>query len=355
MNAIAMRARPHRGCRVLLGGALLVCGLTTGCHQPYHHAPYQPGMYQPQYGAPAYGAQPYGGAMYGTPQGQFTSPPGISAVPSDNVYTPAPSSGSTNGGDAPAFGTPGNPSNPSGNNNGVPKYNDPTSDSPYFEQNSMRQEPGANPMAAMARNTPPTQPSAATQTSAAPPTPPESAGGFIPQETAVASAGFDKPQTNQNENVIDLTGEETFQQFEPPMTNRQPVDVFAAAPDQPAESKEPQPVDSPFELAAPPLADAAATPAAPASAAAAETAALEGTAQYQPANQRWVLKFAGAESASAPFGGQLPLTGSPNVLQSLKDQGQFRVHGFLEVSEDPNGESQFNVQRVENLSSPFAQ
>ncbi|MFN3158277.1 MAG: hypothetical protein ACE37I_03115 [Rubinisphaera brasiliensis] len=372
MNAIAMRARPHRGCRVLLGGALIVCSLTTGCQQPYYHAPYQPGMYQPQpYGGQPYGAQPYGGATYGTPQGQFVSPPGVSSVPADTFHTPAPSNNSTNGGDAPSFSNPGN----SGGNsqNGVPKYNDPSSDSPYFEQNSMRQDPAANPMAAMAHNSP--------RTSAAPQDP---AGGFVPQDTSVAAAGFHQPQNSDN--AIDLTGEETFQQFEPPMTanssgagtppgtfdaaatttnsptaGTSPENLFpgagsgevAAAPAQTMAASEPQPMDSPFELAAPPLGEASAAPAQ--GNASPETAALEGTVQFQPANQRWILKFAGAETASAPFGGQLPLTGSADVLKSLKDRGQFRVHGFLEVSEDPNGESQFHVQRVENLSSPFAQ
>ncbi len=394
---------------------LIVCGFGAGCHQPYQPNYYhQPGMYgqplpqgqpgmqqmqpgmqqmQPgmQYMQP--GMQP---GMQPMPPGQFA--PGISSVPNDTFYTPqspgqpmAPSPG----GDAPAFGNPGAQPNPGGNsgsgsgsgNQGVPRYNDPTSsDSPYFERSSQRQPTFGAPASANLTAAPSGQGMGS-------PNGQQVAGGFAADEfsgnTGVATAEFARDDSARAD--IDLTGSVSYGsygQFEPPIERPSPRAVFdtsetaeqTARPMSPpeqfassephsdpfgggeestpttphqsqashaaAEPRQPRPTADLFELAAPPLEDEPTS---------AGGGVLEGVVRRVASSPGWVLTFPAGQGGEAPFGGQLPLTGKPEVLQSLRDGTPYRLRGVLETEDGDPPRARFHVNQVDSLGTPFAQ
>ncbi|MCA8983318.1 MAG: hypothetical protein KDA76_06115 [Planctomycetaceae bacterium] len=309
--------------------SLIACGFTLGCHQPYSPSPYQqPGMFGQPYGQPMPYGQP---APYGQPQGPAQFAPGVSSVPSESIYAPRPANPSGGGGDAPAFGNP-PVSSPNGNTNGnsVPKYNDPTSsDSPYFEQGSLRQQSFVPQIARV--------PTSSEQS----------------LDNGVAAAGFSQPESTVA--TIDLTGNEQFAEFEPPVVVESPragesnsssaMSAENGVPGVFATAQEPRPMPGQFELAAPPVDDVPFS----------GGDALEGQVRFLSATKTWVLTFAADESGNAPFGGELPLTGKPGVLQVLRDGTRYRLGGYLEAPEGNVTRSQFHVLKAEPIGSPFAQ
>ena len=372
-----MNAKTWLDVRLRLCGGLLLGGLLSGCQQPHYQHPYHPGMPVQQYGQP----QPYGQPM---PQGQpmpygqpmpGTFAPGVSSVPSDGFYSPSPTPApGTN--DAPPFGSP-QPTKPPSGANEVPRYNDPTSGSPYFEQSSNFRQEGQEQKTVQAPQTP----QFLAEMTPAPPA----------ARSPISNATFAQPEGALQERTIDLTAGEQFQQFEPPIEmaarpeSPPQQDPFASAdfaspappvngagfpgkggdfgeddldntfmepvnrqPKNPGHSfavTEPQPMDQDaFELAAPPVNDAAG-PAGD---------AIEGTVKYQPETESWVLVFAAPGSSDDPFGGKLPLTGKPALLQQLKEGQHYRVQGFIEAGDGATIQTRFHVQQMQHLGSPFA-
>lgn len=389
-------------------GVLIVCGFGAGCHQPYQPNYYhQPGMYgqplpqaqpgmqqmqpgmqqmQPgmQYMQPMQpGMQP---GMQPMPPGQFA--PGISSMPNDTFYTPQPQGqpmAPSPGGDAPAFGNPGvqpNQGGNSGSGQGVPRYNDPTNnESPYFERSSQRQPtfgaPATAGLAAVSSGQ-----GLGNQTG-------QPGADEFSGTSGVATAEFAREETARAE--IDLTGSVSFGsygQFEPPIERPSPRAVFdpaetsqqaarpMASPAQihsseldsdpfatgrestPAttqhipdshttpEPRQPRPSTNLFELAAPPLDDEP-TPAG--------GGVLEGVVRRASGSQGWVLTFPAGQGGEAPFGGQLPLTGKPEVLQSLRDGTPYQLRGVLETEDGDPPRARFHVNHVDSLGTPFAQ
>ncbi|HBN74556.1 MAG TPA: hypothetical protein DD473_01800 [Planctomycetaceae bacterium] len=227
-------------------------------------------------------------------------------MPNDPYYQP---SSPSNTGNAPPFGASPTTPGSSGQDNSVPRYNDPTSsNSPYFEQSNYPQ------------NT------------------------FAPQgEQSVAQADF--RSDNDNAGSVEMTSESQFEA--PIVTSRPQPQGFPAA-----EETQAQPMNTPnlFEVAAaPPLQDAK-TPEA--------SSGLEGTVRRDPQSNGWVLEFQPIGSGANSNAGRLPLIGSNDVLQGLQDGKQYRLQGFIETSSSPNIPDRFHVQRFDAVQaaksvSPF--
>lgn len=338
---------------------LLLCSSAVGCHQTYH-----PGMYGQPYGVPSGGyGSPYGQPMpmqqmpmQQMPPTQMT--PGMSAIPQENFYAPSP----LGGGNAPAFGTPApavTPMPPQGNNgsNTVPKYNDPTSsNSPYFQQSSLRQPGQAMQMASIA----PGQPAQLGFGQPAPALPPANLQLQVQNEQDdVEPATFAREERDEFK-TIEQVSDEQFQKFEPPIQTKPASGQFMT--DVPAPPvQEPLPMNGALELSAPPKEVAggfvpqAFTPEPAASAApAAQQEGLQGKVRKLPENGQWVLVFETNGFGAAPYGGQLPLTGRPELLNSLRDGQTYNLMGELESRPGANPAETFRVVKADLVGSPFA-